>query len=667
VLDQLAAGHVYSFLVETADKSREMMGPIVAGMENVEVRLAARRDLAGRVIGDLSKLPERNGRRFVGVRQRVEFEGVNGPRYSDLIGEDAYVTPTDEGGVFTYEGLVDAPVEVAAGETTQKFEVAESGVTPVVVEVGAKSQAAGDGVKPKMPPSDDAASAAVGMIIDGKLHQGDWALIPTTSDGAIPQSVTTGIDPEQASRRSDSQDRSEIRANESHRFELEVHGTPVIRDRAADRAEASVVAAPSSDDKPLLVASVVDQASGEPLAEVSALAGTSPLQDAGWQWQPHTIHTFAKGEIQWPPPGRQGYDDQMIRIESLGYVPVHVRATAGKPMLDLEIRMVRDPGVIGQVVTEDGKPAAGAKIALGMTNHRTVNVADGTIVERPLPADANARDRWSRPIVVEADAEGRFTLPTETAEYAVIAAAHPTGFAAVRLKSFLNLRYLTLEPWGTVDGRVMWGASPGAGETLHLGARTRAADLSLLIGMSAEVVTDKQGRFRIDKVPPGLAQLSRVAKENINEATQSFFPTQFIEVAAGTPTAVVFGGDAGQPVIGRLVGRSDWSGVRIHVEPEAPHIGFPGDDVQWDAYAQFLASPAGKSYQRYDVEVRHDGTFRVEGLPAERYQLLAMELRNGKAVAQIGGTEFAIVPPLAGPTAEAIDVGEIRVSSATAK
>jgi len=143
-LDQLARGHDYLFLVETADKSREVMQPIVAGMKDVEVKLSPRRDLKGQVHGDLSKLPERGGQRFIGVRQRIEFKGANGHQYSDLIGEDVFVTPTDEGGEFTYEGLVDAPVEVTAGETTATIEVADSGATPVVVELGVKSQTATD-------------------------------------------------------------------------------------------------------------------------------------------------------------------------------------------------------------------------------------------------------------------------------------------------------------------------------------------------------------------------------------------------------------------------------------------------------------------------------------------------------------------------------------------
>ena len=70
---------------------------------------------------------------------------------------------------------------------------------------------------------------------------------------------------------------------------------------------------------------------------------------------------------------------------------------------------------------------------------------------------------------------------------------------------------MTLEPWGEIDGRVMWGDTPGAGESIDIGARTRVgSQFHWILSMYESVETDAQGRFRVGKVPPGLAQVSRV-------------------------------------------------------------------------------------------------------------------------------------------------------------
>jgi len=436
-------------------------------------------------------------------------------------------------------------------------------------------------------------------------------------------------------------------------------------------------------------ARVIDSATGDPIPEFLALAGTSHMDDIGWQWQSHTIHAFGDGRLHWPPPGRRGYREQVLRVEAKGYKPFltpPIKQLRGEeaPRLGgdpgaakdlpgpyviygrpgepgaLDIRLERDPGLAGRVMTPAGDPAAGAQIALA-TAARTVRVKDGGISLRSLAADASRRDRWSRPISVTADQQGRFKLPAEISP-AAVAIAHPAGFVAMSFEDLLDADKVMLEPWGEIDGRVMWGDVPGAGETITIGARTRVGrQFHLILSMYESVETDEQGRFHVRKVPPGLAQVSRVMRPPGTEGA-SLRPIQFVEVTAGKPTPLIFGGK-GRPVIGKLSGRDNWNQVRIRLAPNAPRPGFMmnAKDPTWPAYSQFLASQAGKNYVKSDIAVMGDGSFRISDVPPETYQLFVREIREDGKTLNIGYSRFTIETIPGGESDEPFDLETIEV------
>ena len=462
--------------------------------------------------------------------------------------------------------------------------------------------------------------------------------------------------------------------------------TTVTGRQASDRNEEKAAKVPKNA---FFTSRVVDAATGEPIPEFIALAGTSHMDDIGWQWQSHTIHAFTDGKLQWPPPGRRGYREQVLRVEAKGYKPFHtppikqlsgeeapqhggtpdgardlpgpyvIYGRPGEPGT-LDIRLERDPGAAGRIMTPAGAPATGAQMAVG-TAARTVRIKDGAIVHRPLAADASRRDRWSRPMSVTADQQGRFELPTEIAP-AAVAIAHPTGFAAMSFEDLLDGAEVILEPWGEIDGRVMWGDVPGVGESIDIGARTRVGGrFHLILSMYESVETDAQGRFRVRKVPPGLAQVSRVNRPPGTEGA-SLRPIQFVEVHAGKPTQLVFGGK-GRPVIGKLSGRDDWGRVKIHLAPNAPRPGFMMNekDPTWPAYGQFLTSPAGKNYVKSDVAIMGDGSFRINDVPPETYQLFVREIREDGKTERIGYSRFTIETIPGGESDEPFELETIEV------
>jgi hypothetical protein len=138
-LDTLATGSVYLFIIESAEKQRVAARTFHPGLEGVQIRLPKEQNLRVKLVGDLSRLQKRKDNRFINVRQRLTIEQKNGDevvkRSKDLIGVDANVTPTADGGVVDYPGLVSGTVEINAGDERQTFDVVENGLTEVTIEL----------------------------------------------------------------------------------------------------------------------------------------------------------------------------------------------------------------------------------------------------------------------------------------------------------------------------------------------------------------------------------------------------------------------------------------------------------------------------------------------------------------------------------------------------
>ena len=184
-LDSLATGSSYLYIVETTNGARAWSPEITAGMKDVVIRVPARRDLRGRVVGDVGKLPKRNGKSFVSVRQRHQFK-TESSNVGDLVGEDAFITPTADGGEFAYEGLLPGEVELAAGEFKTTVAVNEQGVTDAVLQVAAKPASAVQAVAP-LPPID--AQAPPATTPAAVPNQPNAKQVPTNPTDARIQSL----------------------------------------------------------------------------------------------------------------------------------------------------------------------------------------------------------------------------------------------------------------------------------------------------------------------------------------------------------------------------------------------------------------------------------------------------------------------------------------------
>lgn len=382
---------------------------------------------------------------------------------------------------------------------------------------------------------------------------------------------------------------------------------------------------------PLVQLVVVDEKSGQPVPDFTMIPGTEgSLGPAGdpnalAQWQPHMLMAGKVGRSGWPQS--RTYEFMRLRIEADGYRPAlsQLIRKADGPLTVL-VKLVADPGLDGRVISPTGQLIAFAQVGVAMPA-RTIQIVDRRIhLPQQIPADP--ADQWRLPLVVETNEHGRFHLPPEVSP-AMVVAVHESGYAEVRRDELTATSpTIVLQPWGRVEGQLLWGDRPGPDETISLSTSRPSHDWIPLVSQSVTTKTDAQGRFTFEHVPRGLAQISRnmtVANPTATNFTSGhLFPIMHVNVRSSGPTPVVLGGK-GQPVIGKLQGLNDWQGVTVRIFPNAPR---PGDQFLWTGYSQFSNSPEGKLYHRDKIPVNSDGTFRIENVPTAYYQWQAIGPKN---------------------------------------
>ncbi len=413
--------------------------------------------------------------------------------------------------------------------------------------------------------------------------------------------------------------------------------------------------------------SVMNAKRDRPIPEFRVLAGVRSSVSQEFEkrtgsdvvvWQPHTLRLGKDGDFIWPL--ERAYDEMAIRVEADGLVPqtsAWIKKSDGPK--HLVFMLAEDPGIKGRVLQPDGKPAAGATIALGLVQ-RDIRLENGRIWGSDKPRPDHPSDRWRLPTIVKTDAEGRFQLPTETSVAAVLV-VHDSGVRELAYSDFKKSPELTLQGWGRVEGRVLWKDKPGVDEPVTLGTHRDDYGYPGMVASYASGRSDADGQFTFDKLLPGLAQLSRpISLSDKPDSNQAILNGMFshLQIKAGEPTKVMLGGQ-GRTVTGKFTGSDSWDKATFHVHPTAPHFGFGGDNEMWVAFDKFKRSPIGPLFFRDNLKVNADGTFKIDNVLPGRYQLF-LTVEGGRA-----NTQFQIDPEVPGQNPPVLDVGAIAVQKTT--
>ncbi|MDB5384707.1 MAG: blaR1 4 [Planctomycetaceae bacterium] len=337
-------------------------------------------------------------------------------------------------------------------------------------------------------------------------------------------------------------------------------------------------------------------------------------------WQPHTCRIGKNGGYVWPLA--QAYDVMAVRVEADGYQPQvfpGLKKAAGAQ--HIVFLLTEDKQVAGRLLTPDGKPAAGATVALALPQQDIV-WEDGKLRGASDPLPEKPGDRWRRPRFFTTDAAGRFRLPTET-EPAAILIIHASGVLEMAYDVWKSSPEVTLQPWGSIAGQVLWKDKPGAEEDVTLTVHRHEYGYPGMIASYAKTRTDQNGVFTFQRVLPGLVQISRPFTTNGESNTSSVILNgmfRHIKVASGEATKVLLGGQR-RKVTGKFVGLDSWEGATYHFHPTAPHIGWGGGNEMWKAFGQLRKSSIGPLLFRDKQPINKDGSFSIENVLPGDYQL----------------------------------------------
>jgi hypothetical protein len=381
---------------------------------------------------------------------------------------------------------------------------------------------------------------------------------------------------------------------------------------------------------------VVDAETGEPIPEFKLLTGIDWGGDRPISWQRRSTKTFTQGqyEIEFSFP----YPAHLIRIEAEGYkLGISRPIGSDEGQVTSDFKLEKGTGPTGIVHLPDGRPASGAEVIL-CTPSQGAYIRNGR----------NQQRRDSQ--YVETKEDGKFFFPVQTDAYAIVV-LHDEGYLEIDESELDESSELTLQSWATVTGKVLIGKNPGANETVRLGFDRPYDRNQPRIYHDYQAVTDSNGNFVLEHVPPGEATISRSIR--ISDRASRYSHSMSVNVKAGETVSITIGG-TGRPVTGKV---------------KVPDYLKEKFDWQNTDYGLRVDSSNGP-YRQFGFKIEGDGTFRIDDIPAGNYYLYvnayepAAEPRafRGERIGSLS-RHFNIPEMPGGRSDEPLDLGELELNA----
>jgi hypothetical protein len=379
---------------------------------------------------------------------------------------------------------------------------------------------------------------------------------------------------------------------------------------------------------------VVDAETGEPIPEFKLLTGIDWGGDRPISWQRRSTKTFTQGHYE--SGFSYPYPAHLIRIEAEGYKPGISRPIGSdEGEVTSDFKLEKGKGPTGTIHLSDGRPASGAEVIL-CTPSQGAYIRNGR----------NQQRRDSQ--YVETKEDGKFSFPTQTDVYAIVV-LHNEGYLEVGESELDESSELILQPWATVTGKVLIGKNPGANETVRLGFDKSYDRNQPRIYHDYQAVTDSDGNFVLEHVPPGEARISRSIK--ISDRISTYSHSMSVDIKAGETVNVTIGG-TGRPVAGKV---------------KVPDYLKEKFDWQNTDYGLRVDSSVGP-YKQFGFRIEGDGTFRIDDIPAGSYHLYVNAYEppadprafRGKNIASL--SQHFIIPEMPnGQSDEPMDLGVLEL------
>jgi len=299
--------------------------------------------------------------------------------------------------------------------------------------------------------------------------------------------------------------------------------------------------------------------------------------------------------------------------------------------------------VFGQVIYPDGKPVEGAEVILS-TPSKNVYIQNGKNIQK------------ENSTFVETGPDGRFSFPPQADPYRIVVLCEQ-GYADVTAEQFVTDSNIVIEPWGLVEGVLLIGSKPGAGEEIVVDYGKYPEPNFPQVFYVSVTITGANGYFVFDKLPRGKAHIAHRMK--LGESTHDSYNI-LIEVKAGQAVYVTLGG-TGRPVIGKIAAPADYNepidcnrgNNRLILKQQQSPVPEEGQPSQ---------------YLIYPFRIEADSTFRVEDVPSGQYELqisLFEKPKDGSSVyGPVIGTvnyDFEVPEMPGGRSDEPLDIGTVEL------
>ncbi len=353
---------------------------------------------------------------------------------------------------------------------------------------------------------------------------------------------------------------------------------------------------------------VTDSKTGKPVPRFRLIQGIAFPNGPGVHWMGQEAAEFTDG--RYTSKQSDSLAGYAIRIEAAGYKPAESRvfkAGEGTTRFDFAlIRAAADDLLSGVVLRPDGRPAAGAEVAISTPSH-------------PLLFDPGYSrfGRGNGISVVKTGPDGGFSFNHPHGPY-LLAAMSDDGYAEASPEDVGEAPALKLVAWGKVKGEARIGREPAVNQPISLSLReSRPHQGGVHAFYGIETKTDAQGRFTFDRVIPGTSELARVIITEFGNGSQQHMGCwqEPVEVPAGKTVEVRIGGK-GRRVVGRVALKAppgvhvDWRQNRpATIEKQHVAIQAPG----------FVPDP--RPFDRYASAIDKDGRFQVADVPPGPYEL----------------------------------------------
>ena len=351
---------------------------------------------------------------------------------------------------------------------------------------------------------------------------------------------------------------------------------------------------------------VTDAVTGQPLVNFSVVPGK--VHGDHYHWD-RTLARNANGRFSVALPGAG--QPRAVKIEADGYYPEVSRSFREEEEdAALDFALEKGEKLRGMVNNSKGHAVAAASVAF-------VGAAKTVILGRAKFEEHGPTD------IQETDGAGRFLFQPRRDGETLIAVHESEGFAEIAVPELRSSPVIALRPWGRLEGTLLIHGQPGAHQLVGLSQLGAHAFLFHVNAFSA--LTDDEGRFHMEQVPPGGIMVGRVIRSQFSNG-------QAVEIQPGVNRRIVLG-DSGRTVAGRVLvldEAADWESwnhpafLRSSLPPlEQPKF---NDAAQEGAWARtYWNSAAGEARQvagvPYVLTLEPNGRFRADDVPPGDYEL----------------------------------------------